>query len=160
VADKSTEKPTYFDSIASAAAALQIPVDTLRAAKSAGAPGFRGSRVYPADLVPWLQAQDKGALQDDKRTLERKKLLLQCERIAFQNDVERGRYVEKSVFVSALIQLGSEQKALLRQKLESELPGVIPGLEAGQRSEAKSFCKRVVDDVCGRTQRLVDKWKI
>src|ERR1044071_7080238 len=43
-----------YDSIANAAATLSVDVRLLRIAKKNGAPGFVGSRVYPAKLLPWL----------------------------------------------------------------------------------------------------------
>jgi hypothetical protein len=156
--------PPSFDSIKAAAAGMGVPVDVLRTAKDEGAPGFRGSRVYPLELAPWLEKwlnkkPEIGAVED-KRTLELQKLKWQIKTVQLKYEVELGTLVEKSVFVSLLIQLVSEQKGLLRQKLESELPGLIPGLDPEQRAYVKQFCKGVTDDMCGRNQRLVDKWKV
>lgn len=76
---------TSYDSIAQAAAALKIPVAVLRSLKKEGAPGFRGSRVYPAELVPFLKAKESmpdgplGGVVKEKEKLELRKLLRQCE---------------------------------------------------------------------------------
>lgn len=43
-----------FDSIAHCAGVTGIPKDRLQDWKRAGAPGFRGSRIYFGDLLPWL----------------------------------------------------------------------------------------------------------
>ncbi len=40
------KQPTYFDSLASAAAALKIDIYELREAKRQGCPAFRSGRVY------------------------------------------------------------------------------------------------------------------
>jgi len=43
-----------FDSIASCAAALGLDKSILQEAKREGSPGFRGSRVYPLEVLPWI----------------------------------------------------------------------------------------------------------
>lgn len=55
-----------FDSIANCAAVTGIPKDRLRDWKSAGAPGFRGSRVYFGELLPWMS--DKLFRERDAKT--------------------------------------------------------------------------------------------
>jgi hypothetical protein len=52
------KQPAYFDSQASAAAALNIHIDELREAKCQGCPAFRSGRVYREPLLSWLQARD------------------------------------------------------------------------------------------------------
>jgi hypothetical protein len=44
----------YFDSQASAKAALEISIDEIRWAKGAGCPAFRSGRVYKKPLLKWL----------------------------------------------------------------------------------------------------------
>ena len=44
----------YFDSQASAAAALNISIEEIRRAKRAGCPAFRSGRVYKKPLLKWL----------------------------------------------------------------------------------------------------------
>ena len=44
----------YFDSQASAAAALNISIDEIRRAKRAGCSAFRSGRVYKKPLLKWL----------------------------------------------------------------------------------------------------------
>jgi hypothetical protein len=48
-------KPAYFDSQASAAAALKIDISELREAKAEGCPAFRSGRVYHDELIRWLK---------------------------------------------------------------------------------------------------------
>ena len=45
----------YFDSQASAAAALKIDISELRKAKREGCPAFRSGRVYRVELLSWLE---------------------------------------------------------------------------------------------------------
>ena len=44
----------YFDSQASAAAALKINIQDIRAAKKTGCPAFRSGRVYKKPLLKWI----------------------------------------------------------------------------------------------------------
>jgi len=52
------KQPAYFDSQASAAAALGIDIEVLREVKRQGCPAFRSGRVYRDELLSWLQARD------------------------------------------------------------------------------------------------------
>src|SRR5438876_2330081 len=52
------KQPAYFDSQASAAAALEIDIYELREAKRQGCPAFRSGRVYRDELLTWLQAKE------------------------------------------------------------------------------------------------------
>ena len=49
------KQPAYFDSQASAAAALRIDKDELREAKAQGCPAFRSGRVYRDELLQWFE---------------------------------------------------------------------------------------------------------
>lgn len=73
-----------YDSIAAAAAGMGETVARLRWAKRKGAPGFRGSRVYPGELLPWLEAQEESHSADgtpiDKEGWEIRRFRLSCER--------------------------------------------------------------------------------
>ena len=51
------KQPAYFDSQASAGAALKIDIDDLREAKREGCPAFRSGRVYRDELLRWLETR-------------------------------------------------------------------------------------------------------
>jgi hypothetical protein len=51
------KQPAYFDSQASAAAALKMDIYELRDAKREGCPAFRSGRIYRDELLSWLQAK-------------------------------------------------------------------------------------------------------
>ena len=71
-----------YDSIASCANAVGIPVPVLRKAKKSGCPAFRSNRVHLGELLPWLFAQGEDsavgnwadALVEAKAKRERLKL--------------------------------------------------------------------------------------
>jgi len=52
------KEPAYFDSQASAAAALGIDIHELREAKRQGCPAFRSGRVYRDELLSWREARE------------------------------------------------------------------------------------------------------
>lgn len=71
-----------YDSIAQAAPAMGCTVGQLRKYKKEGAPGFRGSRVYPAELLPWLkdrEAKGEPELGNDREAWEVRRMRMQCE---------------------------------------------------------------------------------
>ena len=53
------KRPAYFDSQASAAAALGISIDKIRQAKAAGCPACRSGRVYGDELIAWLEEEQR-----------------------------------------------------------------------------------------------------
>lgn len=100
--DEQPAKSTSYDSIGAAAAGLGVSVSVLRKAKRAGAPGFRGSRVYPAELLPWLKEKTRpltpplspgGGEGEDKETLERRLLAIKIERQQFFYAADKKDYV-------------------------------------------------------------------
>jgi len=52
------KQPAYFDSQASAAAALRIDIYELREAKRQGCPAFRSGRIYGDEYLNWRQARE------------------------------------------------------------------------------------------------------
>jgi len=52
------KQPAYFDSQASAAAALKIDTYELREAKRQGCPAFRSGRIYGDEYLNWRQARE------------------------------------------------------------------------------------------------------
>src|SRR5260370_31447197 len=52
------KQPAYFDSQASAAAALGIDIHELREAKRQGCPAFRSGRVYRDEFLRWREARE------------------------------------------------------------------------------------------------------
>lgn len=128
--NRKTQKFSY-DSIAAAAAGMSVPAHVLKAAKSAGSPGFRGSRVYPAELSVWLDA-NPGKLKtgDEKRTLEVELLLQKCRRAKTLADADEGLYMLRTSVESWVAGAAQKIKAVLAQKLTGELPPKLEGLRA------------------------------
>lgn len=150
-----------YDSIKAAAAALGVPKYVIQRAKASGqcTDAFRGSRVYITEnLKLWLEAADVEPTDQDKGYWEACIAKQKFEHLEWENARARGEFVTKKAFASDLMELGSEQKALVRQKLENEYPGLCPGMEPGQRAELKKLGRELADEICRRMQRLVEKW--
>ena len=60
--------PAYYDSQASAAAALNVDIYLLREAKSEGCPAFRSGRVYREPLLEWLGKHKPRAFRNERMT--------------------------------------------------------------------------------------------
>ena len=125
--------PRAYDSIAQAAKMMGVPRSVLQKLKRAGAPGFHGSRVYPGELRPHLEAAQKDKAPDaplDRETLENRRLLAQCERIERDNLAEAGKLIALAPVLTAIAGIGEQLKGQLRAIYEDELPPVIAGLSA------------------------------
>jgi|GEM_PF-6883762 len=131
--------PIAYDSIAQAAAAMGVPKSVLRKLKRDGAPGFHGSRVYPAELRPHLETMSSAATATaDRDALECRRLLaqckriehanLQCKRIEHANLVESAGVIAVAPVLAAIATIGEQLKSALRAIYEDELPPVISGL--------------------------------
>jgi len=124
---------TAYDSIAQAAKMMGVPRSVLQKLKRAGAPGFHGSRVYPGELRPHLEAAQKDKAPDaplDRETLENRRLLAQCERIERDNLEAAGKVIALAPVLTAIAGIGEQLKGQLRAIYEDELPPVIAGLSA------------------------------
>lgn len=68
---RKTVKPTpAFDSMESAAGGMAhrgITLKILEVSKAMGAPGFRGSRIYPDEFLPWFEANKTAVLAESSK---------------------------------------------------------------------------------------------
>ena len=125
-----------YDSIAAAAAGLKISKDVLLRAKNGGAPGFRGSRVYPFELLPWLRKHGSEFKKPDpdKSELEKKRLAQRIEFEQWQFERAKGEWIRKDDVDTDLIQLAERIKAAIQRKFLNELPPKLVGLHAAEIS--------------------------
>ena len=79
-------EPSYFDSQASAAAALNLDIYDLREAKREGCRAFKSGRVYRDELLNWFEEKRRGAVENGGNEKEMQQLagntilwLLKCE---------------------------------------------------------------------------------
>lgn len=145
------EPRTSYDSLQAAAAALGIPKETLQFAKEQGAPGFKGSRVYPLELIPWLSARTQaqpgqpGQLLN-KRQLECQVLQKKIEEMVWEQDQKRNLWILKSDVDSWMVETAEQIKAILRNRLKNELPPKLEGLRAPEiAAKMDSLIAEIVD---------------
>ena len=125
------EGQTSYDSMQAAAAALDIPKGTLQWAKDQGAPGFKGSRVYPLLLLPWLEKRrsEKSPIKD-KRALECDWLTERIEQLREERARARGEWILWADVQTWQRNLAESLKLILQGKLKNELPPKLEGLRA------------------------------
>lgn len=133
----SPAEQTSYDSMAAAAAAMNVPIAHLKRLKREGAPGFKGSRVYPLLLLPHLQQTQPSAGQsgfEDKYSLECAIQRRRLEDMEFESQKQRGLYNLKSDEDAWKRATAEKIKAILRTKLKNELPPKLEGLKAAEIS--------------------------
>jgi len=118
------------DSIGAAAARMNLTVGVVRKAKRMGAPGFKGSRVYPELLQPWI-AENLDRLTDKtKDQIEEERL----RGLKWDNDLKDRLYVKRGEVEAWITDLAEKIKNVLRKKLRNELPPKLEGLRAAEIS--------------------------
>jgi len=148
--------PQVYDSIGQAAAALGIPKRVLQKLKRDGAPGFHGSRVYMAELQPYLEAKNSEAAGGgvDRDALECRRLLGQCKRIEHANAVDSGGVIALAPVLAAIAGIGEQLKSQLRAIYEDELPPVIARLSA---EAIRIETRKANDRLCTRFYEAANK---
>ena len=126
---KTRKKIECFDSLKSAAAGLGIAVELLQEAKGLGCPGFRGSRIYGAELREWLAENPVGDDSDGSLVgLKKQFLKAQIRKLDFQLSILKGQHMPIAEIVQTITVLVSELNCLIRS-IESDIPGAILGLD-------------------------------
>jgi hypothetical protein len=128
---KTRKKIEVYDSLKHAAGAMGIPSELLQEAKGLGCPGFRGSRIYAAEVRAWLSENpvDRAGGDGDSLVGLRKKFLRsQIRRADFQLETLKGLHMPISEVVSTITVLVSELNGLIRG-VENDIPGTIQGLD-------------------------------
>jgi hypothetical protein len=148
-----------FASMRQCAAVKGIPLSVLKAAKEAGAPGFRPSnRVYWEDLAPWLEQHREALQQENTDTKEYwAKFKLRCDGLRSELALKKdnGELLSKTEVSQQLTRLSLAAASLLRTKLEEELPPRLLGLDVIAIREQMA---KAVDSVCEVFQKGVDQW--
>ena len=118
----------------------------LRAAKKAGAPGFRGSRVYAQQLLPWLAAwlYASSTLKADE-DFDRAIRAETHRRVKFENDRAESKFMPSDQVEREHTELAERLKTTLRSRLEDEAPPLLAGLPA---PAIRVQMKTINDDIC------------
>jgi hypothetical protein len=140
---------------------LQISRPTLRkylTRDGAPRPDARGWEVEAvADYISKVAEAESTAIKasDDLRSLRARELRLRCERLAFLLGVERRKYVLTDDVRAAIMRIGKAVDTILEQKLVSEYPSAVAGLDVPQ---ARIYGKRLGDDIRRQFQSLASEW--
>lgn len=125
--------------------------------------GFRGSRVYLDQLIPFLQSELKAAptavpgenpARLDKHTLECQKLLEQIEDLRELRAQRRGKYVERAAVVSSNRAVGAKIKDGLK-KLINEMPAAVAGKTI---PEAREYAGKLYDSLMIAIRDWQNEW--
>ena len=134
-------------SMHAAASILECSLPDLKRAKRAGAPGFRANNsVCISELKPWL-AEHLSEMTDEesgsKEALECRRLLAQCEKIEFQNEVEKGAYTHNDLLTQQGRRIGAATRSeLLRFKSD------VPTWEGLSAAEMERRVSALIDSIC------------
>jgi len=98
--------------------------------------------------LPWLQAH---AGADPLEEIGLATARVKLEREQWELDRLKGAFVRRDAMAAAFTKFGAECRALLRAKLEAELPSAMAGMEPAQ---ARVYGKRLVDQILARLDKL------
>jgi len=123
---------TWYDSIAQCAAVEKIPIAVLKAAKRAGCPNFRGSRVDSVGLTKWIadHSDDVKVSDGDTGSLRDQKLAQEVRKLKLRNDAREGKLIAKTVVVETHAKILGRVMPRVKQILENEYPAQVFGLSA------------------------------
>lgn len=143
-------------SLSAAAAMLECSSVALKKAKKKGAPGFRANgSVCISELRPWLESNlDQLEGSDDKAALECRRLIAQCERLEFQNEIEKGKYTPNHKIESDGMALGVlVNTECMRFVVDAPTWAGLPPEEISKR--AKEIHRKVLDTFRNAFQKIL-----
>jgi hypothetical protein len=133
-------------SLSAAAAQLDCAPSVLKRAKKAGAPGFRpNGSVCISELKTWLQkhSEDVDGTSSQKEELECRRLVAQCEKLEFQNEVEKGLYTHNDKLREQGRRIGGATRSeLMRFKADCPTWEGLTAVEIERRVDA------LIDLIC------------
>jgi hypothetical protein len=140
-----------FDSMGSAATGMGVAIGVLKAAKRAGAPGFRGSRVYAKEIRAWLElhpeiAKAKDNSWDAKLKAERHR------KLKLEND-ETEKTLIKREWMAERVHLAAGKVDAFRQKSEAEHP-LLFAAAAGDVAACRAVVRKIWDEVMASLNTL------
>ena len=101
--------PEAFDTMKQAASFMGLELKTLRKAKDAGCPAFRGSRIYREELEGWLK-EHKAEITTaaSKESVQIEKLLQEVRKLTLQNDEKEKKLIAVTEFQRQISEMASE----------------------------------------------------
>lgn len=98
------------------------------------------------EVMTWIQEKGfKGGELPAIQRIRMREITAKAEKIEFELDVEKGKYILIDQAKSEIIHMITSAKTILRTKFESEFPPILEGLTAAQIQQK---CKQAIDEVC------------
>jgi hypothetical protein len=145
-----------YDSIASCAAAMHIPITTIKHAKRRGCSAFRGSRVYLAPLIQWIfESADNSPVNYDKERAQQ--VVLQNAKLKYQ--IRQLKY--ELIPAEEVRHLGAELGNAVR-KVVLGLHRLAPSLLGQPIEVLEARLKEVEDDILKQFNIIgerIGRWK-
>lgn len=172
-------KPVYFESQKQCSAMLGIPEYKLKEWKAQGAPCFRYSRIYHAELLEWIKKDGRpvgGNEEPPKSHWDREKARVDFERAVLCLEIEQKKHVVLGEICGALGQMlagfrtainmlpgsaarwlvGLKDFHVIKNKLQSEVDRVLQSL--GRCRYLEDLAPAVIDRVLtDRTKKYRDE---
>jgi hypothetical protein len=136
-ADPNSTLPRVFDSINQCSSVCGIPVPALRAAKKAGCPAFRHSRVDLIEFLKWRFGLPEDAVEDWGAKLSEYKA--RREKLRLEEDEKR--VIDRCVVTGGI----AKGTAILFGELEKSIQTLPPALKGLTESEIQSRLIQTVD---------------
>lgn len=138
---------------------LKITLAILRKSRDANCPAIRANgTIHEPEFREWWATHAgevlKGGRHDKTywQTLKAKEDYIKARDF---NKTQSGKYIESAAIAADLSTCAAEQKGILRQKLENELPSDLVGLDV---ITIRAKMRDVVDQVCIAMAPLLSKW--
>lgn len=148
--------PEYFDTMKQAASAMGLELKTLKKAKGAGCPAFRGSRVYREQLSAWLEEHRAEIVASrSKEDVQIEKLLEEVRKLRIANDQKDRIVILKDKVKGANATCIERVRTMLEQKLENEYPSAVAQMDVPQ---ARVYGRRLGDQILLEFQKLSEVW--
>src|SRR5690348_4992546 len=142
--------------MASAASALGVSKDTLRAAKEAGCAAFVGSRVEEAPLLEWMsQHEVKPGQTNGQLTLKDQKTAEEIRKLKIKNDKDQGKLVAKADVAAAIRRALAGVSGICEAKLVNEYPTLVSGQDP---PAARVYGRRLHDLIMAECQKLAGEF--
>lgn len=144
-----------FDSMAAAAAALGVSMETLKAAKqSPDCKAFHASRVNEAEFLDWASKHEV-TTASDVMTLKDQKTQEEIRKLKIKNDRDQGKQVLKVDVASAIRRALGGVSSICEAKLIHEFPTVVAGLDP---AAARVYGRRLHDLIMSECQALAKEF--
>lgn len=143
-----------FDSMAQAATGLGIELRVLKAAKRAGCPGFRGSRVYGSEVKAWLAEHPQVGKASD---LRERKLRAECDKIETANAVKKRELISRA-WMAERVHVAFGKIDAFQQKSEAEHP-LLFAAAADNVVQCREVIRKIWDEIKDSIQTLGKEFK-